>query len=260
MKKLQILIVSVVLLFGVSAARAQYTISVQQVGNDVVATGSGSINLTGLNFLYNGANCNPNIQGATGIIEIGAFGSNCTGYVGVSSPGPFGGGGLVFANSGTGGHVGLAGSTNQGRIIQVPFNYVSGTPFTSSSTWTNTTIAGLGLREGFYRSTWNNGAGSLTYIIGQPATTAAVSIGGRVLTNTNRGLANAVVYLTDSDGETRTARTNPFGYYRFSDIAAGQTVVVTVISKRYQFAPQVLSVTEAIEDLNFAALAPLREK
>lgn len=90
---------------------------------------------------------------------------------------------------------------------------------------------------------------------GNAPTAASVSVSGRVLTGANRGLMNAVVYLTDATGETRAARTNPFGYYRFADIAAGQTVILTVVSKRYQFAPQVLSVTEQISDFDFAALA-----
>lgn len=91
------------------------------------------------------------------------------------------------------------------------------------------------------------------------ATSASVSISGRVLTNTDRGLANAIVHLTDSAGTTHTARTSSFGYYRFDDIAAGQTVTISVVSKRYQFAPRVLSVTEEITDFDFTALAPLSE-
>ena len=82
-------------------------------------------------------------------------------------------------------------------------------------------------------------------------TAAMVSIGGRILTPDGRGLRNATVILTDSGGNTRTARSTTFGYYRFNDIAAGQTVIITIVSKRYRFAPQVVSVTEDIEELNF---------
>ena len=91
-------------------------------------------------------------------------------------------------------------------------------------------------------------------------TAAAISINGRVLTNVNRGLMNAIVYLTDSTGNTRTEKTNPFGYYRFEDVSAGQTVMITVVAKRYQFAPQVLTATEDIGNLDFVSLAPLRAK
>lgn len=84
-------------------------------------------------------------------------------------------------------------------------------------------------------------------------TAASVSVSGRVLTNSRRGLSNAVVYLTDSEGDTRTARTNSFGYYRFQDVQAGQSVTVTVASKRYQFAPQVLNINEEMSGVNFLA-------
>jgi|GEM_PF-6883484 len=84
-------------------------------------------------------------------------------------------------------------------------------------------------------------------------TAASVSISGRVLTNSRRGLGNALVYLTDREGNTRTARTTSLGYYRFNDTAAGQSVTITVVSKRYQFAPQVVNVNEEISGLNFLA-------
>ena len=86
-----------------------------------------------------------------------------------------------------------------------------------------------------------------------PPTAASVSISGRVLASRKRGLANAIVYLTDSEGNARAFRTNPFGYYHFEDIPAGQTVIVTVVSKRFQFSPQVLNISEEVTELNFVA-------
>lgn len=84
-------------------------------------------------------------------------------------------------------------------------------------------------------------------------TAAAVSVSGRVLTPDGRGLINAFVNLTDSSGSTRSARTTAFGYYRFDEVAAGQTYILNVSSKRYQFTAQVLSVTEDLENLDFFA-------
>lgn len=98
--------------------------------------------------------------------------------------------------------------------------------------------------------------GDQTFTVNQServTTAASVSVSGRVITSSRRGLANAVVYLTDSGGNTRTARTTSFGYYRFNDIAAGQTVTVTVVSKVYQFAPKVLNLNEEVTQLNFLA-------
>lgn len=82
-------------------------------------------------------------------------------------------------------------------------------------------------------------------------TAASVSISGRVVTGSGRGLANALVYLTDQNGNIQVSRTRSFGYYRFEDVPAGQTAIVTVVSKRFQFAPQVLNLNEEATQLNF---------
>lgn len=87
------------------------------------------------------------------------------------------------------------------------------------------------------------------------ATAANVSIGGRVLTAggaNGSGLKNATVYLIKANGETVTRRTSAFGYYRFDDIEAGQTVILSVVSKRHQFQPQIVNVTEELTELNFS--------
>ncbi len=47
--------------------------------------------------------------------------------------------------------------------------------------------------------------------------------------------------------------TNFFGYYSFKDIPAGETYVINVYSKRYQFNPQVINLTEDLNELNFIA-------
>jgi hypothetical protein len=86
-------------------------------------------------------------------------------------------------------------------------------------------------------------------------TAASVSISGRVLTNSKRGLSNALVYLRDQEGNTRTRRTNSFGYYRFADIPVGQTYTISVIAKKYSFTQptQLLSLVGDTDDVNFVA-------
>ncbi len=95
-----------------------------------------------------------------------------------------------------------------------------------------------------------NNPGTVTLL---SPTAAGVSVGERVFVG-SRGLMNAIVNLTDQSGAIRTTRTTTFGYFHFEDVPAGQTYVVTVVSKRYQFAPQVISVSDDLSDLNFAAL------
>ena len=84
------------------------------------------------------------------------------------------------------------------------------------------------------------------------ATASGASVSGRV-TNGNRGIARARVILTGSNGETRTATTNSFGYFSLSEVEAGQIYVVNVISKSYTFTPQIITVNEDLTDLNLSA-------
>jgi hypothetical protein len=84
-------------------------------------------------------------------------------------------------------------------------------------------------------------------------TAASVSIGGRVLMANGRGISGVIVNLTDANGTTRSARTNPFGYYHFNDVTAGATYIFAARHKRFEFAPQVLTVAEQIDTLNFTA-------
>lgn len=91
------------------------------------------------------------------------------------------------------------------------------------------------------------------YEYSAPPTAATVSVGGRVILGKSSFAARATVSLTDMQGNVKTARVNPFGYYKFEDISAGQTVIVEVSAKGAIFAPQVVTVNENIEDLNFSA-------
>ncbi len=86
-------------------------------------------------------------------------------------------------------------------------------------------------------------------------TAADATLAGRVTTAGGRGISRARIMLTDEAGETFYALTNPFGYYRFDGIEAGQAVVVSVASKRYQFSNpvQIISLGDSAFDINFVA-------
>ncbi len=86
-------------------------------------------------------------------------------------------------------------------------------------------------------------------------TAADVSLGGRVTTANGRGVNSARLTLIDGFGHTFTGITNPFGYYRFDGIGAGQTVVVSISSKRYRFSNlvQVISLVDNAFDVNFVS-------
>ncbi|MGH9949821.1 MAG: carboxypeptidase regulatory-like domain-containing protein, partial [Pyrinomonadaceae bacterium] len=87
-------------------------------------------------------------------------------------------------------------------------------------------------------------------------TAAMVSVSGRVRTSDGRGIRNVSMTVTNGIGTPRTALTSTFGYFRFDNIEAGQSYIVTVRSKRYQFSnpTQVISVSDEIADLVFTAL------
>ena len=86
-------------------------------------------------------------------------------------------------------------------------------------------------------------------------TSANISIGGKVLNANGKGIANVRVVLTDTNGLARVAVTNAFGNYKFDEVAAGQTVTLSVNSKKFTFVnpTQVLNVSENANDVNFTA-------
>jgi CSLREA domain-containing protein len=87
-------------------------------------------------------------------------------------------------------------------------------------------------------------------------TAANVSISGRVILSPEAGRTSSTVVLTDSSGNSRTALTNPFGFYQFDDVTAGATYMISVSAKRHRFDPRIVVVNGDIIDLDFGT--PLR--
>ena len=87
-----------------------------------------------------------------------------------------------------------------------------------------------------------------TPVVGQTSKTVT----GRVTVN-NRGAATAYVTLLDAAGNERLTRTNPFGYFRFKDVAAGQIIILDTRSKQQQFAPRVVVVNDELTEINITA-------
>lgn len=86
-------------------------------------------------------------------------------------------------------------------------------------------------------------------------TAASVTAGGRVTMSGGRGVSGARVSLIDSNGTTRIAFTNPFGYYSFTELDAGELYVLSVSAKRLKFTPptRVMTIAEDTGDINFTA-------
>lgn len=153
--------------------RAELVITFSQNGPNVVASGSGSVDVTDLSSLgVTGA-----LQGSvdpSGFLEIGGLEPNgVVSYVlygPISEPSSFGAPNNAVASSGSGDDLGFATSQfffpEEPKLL-LPLGYTSGAQLNGSSTWDNTTIAGLGLTPGTYTSTWGTGnnADSLEVVI-----------------------------------------------------------------------------------------------
>lgn len=85
-----------------------------------------------------------------------------------------------------------------------------------------------------------------------PLTAASVTISGRVLASIDgRGVRGARIALNDGRGNVRSVTSGVNGVYRFDEVEPGITYIVSVASRRFNFAPQVLPITDNIIDLNF---------
>lgn len=136
-----------------TASHAAIVITFQQVGGNIVETGSGSANLTALSL--------PTATNFRGLVSptfpeaaVGSSGATAvTTYSGISGPSNFGSGSLTLASSGTGSTFGF-----QSNLLVVPLGYVSGTSLSGSSTFNGATFASLGILAGIYTWTWGAGA------------------------------------------------------------------------------------------------------
>ena len=81
-----------------------------------------------------------------------------------------------------------------------------------------------------------------------------VAVSGRVLTSDGRGLRNATVSITDSNGAVRTATTSSFGLYSFDNVAPFGSYTLRVSSRLYRFAPQTVLVTDNLTLPDFVGL------
>ena len=168
-------------LFCVSPARAAFIVDFAQVGSNVVATGSGSFDLTGLtNYNYSAwTNTGTLSLGSGGYVTIGS-GSDYS-WHGFTGPASFGTAEPAdgAASSNTGPMVGISPGF---PAIYLPTTYASGASLSDSSTWNGTTLASLGLTPGSSVWTWGSGANadSLTFVVDpvpEPASIALLATG-----------------------------------------------------------------------------------
>jgi hypothetical protein len=141
--------------FASASAQAGYVVTLEEVGSNVVASGSGAIDLTGLTFLLNSASQTGMIPSG-GAINTGQPGFvNAARYTGFTGPTNFGSGDVTLTSSGSGVIVGI---DNNQNLVVVPLGYVSDSLLADTSIYDNATFASLGVTPGTYEWTWGTGA------------------------------------------------------------------------------------------------------
>ena len=82
-------------------------------------------------------------------------------------------------------------------------------------------------------------------------TAANVSISGNVIIPNNFWLTRIIVTLTDSHGVSKTAVAGKFGSFIFRDVSVGETYILRASARDYSFAPQVITPTQDITNIDF---------
>jgi hypothetical protein len=158
-------------------AQAGYVVTLTEQGSDVVATGSGPIDLTDLTLVDADAGFSvPDIWPVAAESSTGAEGA-IDFYSGFSGPASFGSGRLLFATSASGDMVGFVGDVDE---LDVPEGYVSDTALSNTATYTGQTFSSLGVTPGTYEWKWGTGANqNFTLEIGvpEPSTWAMMLLG-----------------------------------------------------------------------------------
>ncbi len=83
---------------------------------------------------------------------------------------------------------------------------------------------------------------------------ANVSVSGRVMRKNGGAIAGAVVTITLPDGQTRSARTSSFGYYRFDSLPANENYILSAVARNQEFAPRLVTPGEDLTGVDFISL------
>jgi PEP-CTERM motif len=174
------------MLIGLSALSAQagYVVDLTQQGPNVVASGSGAIDLSGLTFAT-AISLDPLLIPG-GIIVTGAAARGDVFQIPTGLP-VFGSGGFISADSATGDLVGidsfLVGEGAPFPGLVVPDGYHSDGPLSDTATYLNQTFKSLGVTPGTFETKWGTGANqNFTLVIGaaavpEPSTWAMMLLG-----------------------------------------------------------------------------------
>jgi hypothetical protein len=166
-------------------ARAAFVVNIEQVGSDVVAIGSGSLNVRSLTYLTTSGN-GPAINDVALVFGLGGVSDIYEAAI-YNSPTEFSSGPGSLASFATGDLVGvLFGLALPGSpwLLATPVDYAGG-PLSNVTTVSNSTLGGLNLIPGTYEWTIGTGESQDKFVVNiitpsavpEPATWAML-IGG----------------------------------------------------------------------------------
>jgi hypothetical protein len=162
-----------------TSAHARFILAFYQEGNNVVAIGSGTLDIQDLSG-GDQANAGPFVDPS--YFTMIAGGPNGLYYLqngAIAGPTDFGTGGETMASAATGDKVGIGIGLFQSCVL-TPDGYVSGSFLSDTTTWDNTTFAGLGITPGTYTWTWGTGKNADSFVIEtvtpEPSGTALLAV------------------------------------------------------------------------------------
>jgi hypothetical protein len=170
-------LIAAISFLSVPTTRAAYVVTIQQVGSDVVATGSGSLDINDLSSLGNNEFLGTMVPQKAEVVVGSTDGTlnNTTVYQTISGPASFGSGGPMVATSGSGAVVGVGSG-----VLIVPINYSSGADLgTSTDTWSSQSLSSLGLTPGTYNFTLPDDTVTVNVVaVPEPANLGLLTLAG----------------------------------------------------------------------------------
>lgn len=179
----KLMLAATVAVLGIStatAANAALIFSIDQVGGNVVSSGAGNLNTAGLTEPFNGSPY-PQISGSNGIVIVGdtaQVSRYSNAFIG-SAP-SFSNGTQRIANGASGNTFGILAGLH---FLYLPTDYISGSALNGTATYSNQTLASLGLIAGSYVYSLNNSdtvtvnVGPVAAAVPEPATWGMMLLG-----------------------------------------------------------------------------------
>lgn len=176
---------------------------------------------------------------------------------------------ISYGISGTGAATTVAQASIAPTNASTPNAFVFNTPgsFIFAANSSSRSVSRLSFNQSNGALIWlgtlpNNAVGTtgflagIAYVEALPPTSASGTLSGRVLSSIEGyGVKGATVVVVDSNGTSRTAITNAFGYYSFDELPLGATYILNASAKGETFDPQVVTLTGDDSPVNFAPQA-----